>query len=179
MENQKLEQISALMDEQLEGKEQDVTLDRLLDDADAQRVWQEYHLIRDCLQNNQTKLGFDIKRSLFERLRQEAILYVPKVAQKSGAWRGFAVAASVAAVTLAVWQVWPNMSQSNDSSLIATTVKTQTVAANTPQNSDNGATTLAVAGIPNEPVTVNSYLRAHQEAMGDGLMHASLQEGTQ
>ena len=55
MEQHKLEQISALMDEQLDLKEQDVALENLLNDIETQKVWQEYHLIRDCLQNNQTK----------------------------------------------------------------------------------------------------------------------------
>lgn len=177
MEKHKLEQISALMDEQLDEKEQEMALDSLLSDIEAQKMWQEYHLIRDCLQNHQTKLGFDVKKSLIERLKQEAILFVPKVSSKGSHWRGFAVAASVAAVTIAVWQAWPNM-QNKDASLMATTVQMQNVAANDPQSSGSSVPTLAIA-TTNEPVHVNSYLRAHQEAMGDGLVHASLQEGTQ
>lgn len=178
MEKHKLEQISALMDEQLDEKEQEMVLDSLLSDIEGQKMWQEYHLIRDCLQNHQTKLGFNVKKSLIKRLEQETILFVPKVSSKGSHWRGFAVAASVAAVTIAIWQAWPNM-QSKDSALIATTVQTQNVAANDPQSNENSVPALAIAINSNEPVHVNSYLRAHQEVMGDGLVHASLQEGTQ
>lgn len=180
MEKHKLEQISALMDEQLEIDEQEAALDQLLSDAEVQKVWQEYYLIRDCLQNRQAKLGFDVKHSLFEQLKQEARLYVPKTQQKRS-WRGYAVAASVAAVSLAIWQVWPTLSQEKNNAQMAQ-VAPQNEAANqslvNKTNKDRVAT-LTVTVNPNEPLRVNSYLRAHQEAMGDGLMSASLQEGIQ
>ncbi|MBR3426219.1 MAG: sigma-E factor negative regulatory protein [Neisseriaceae bacterium] len=46
------EQISALMDEELNGTEQQQAIDLLLADKTARRAWAEYHIIREHLQHS-------------------------------------------------------------------------------------------------------------------------------
>ncbi|MBR0129599.1 MAG: sigma-E factor negative regulatory protein [Neisseriaceae bacterium] len=46
------EQISALMDDELNLDEQQQAIDLLLADKTARRAWAEYHIIRDCLQHS-------------------------------------------------------------------------------------------------------------------------------
>lgn len=46
------EQISALMDDELNADEQQEAIDFLIESGKARRVWAEYHIIRDCLQHS-------------------------------------------------------------------------------------------------------------------------------
>ena len=50
--NQRNEQISALMDDELNAQEQEQAIDFLTESQMARRVWSEYHIIRDYLQQS-------------------------------------------------------------------------------------------------------------------------------
>ena len=56
-QDQDFEYVSAAMDDDLSEE----ALARLLEDADAQQKWYEYHLIRDYLQHAKPVVGKDIK----------------------------------------------------------------------------------------------------------------------
>ena len=55
--NHRNEQISALMDEELNATEQRQAIDFLIESKTARRVWVEYHIIRDCLQHSADTLS--------------------------------------------------------------------------------------------------------------------------
>lgn len=114
-QNKDYEFVSAAMDDDDLSEE---ALDKLLSDSEAQQKWHEYHLIRDCLQRAKPAVQ---KENIF--VAQERITAtVQTVAAKqldcsegrairpaanNHAFKGFAVAASVLAVAVGVWQFWP------------------------------------------------------------------------
>ncbi|UOO80769.1 hypothetical protein LVJ83_07160 [Uruburuella testudinis] len=115
---QDFEYVSAAMDDDGLSEE---ALDKLLSDADAQQKWYEYHLIRDYLQHAKPIVGKDIKMSETDfsvSLQQAAAENKQRCGarqQQSGrtanaanhAFMRFAAVASVLAVAVAVWQMWP------------------------------------------------------------------------
>ena len=112
-QDQDFEHVSAAMDDDLSEE----ALARLLEDADAQQKWYEYHLIRDYLQHAKPVVGKDIKpvskeaftASLADVAAENKNRRTAKPVRAEHAsnrvFRGFAVAASVLAV--AAWQLLP------------------------------------------------------------------------
>lgn len=112
-QNKDYEFVSAAMDDDDLSEE---ALDKLLSDSEAQQRWHEYHLIRDCLQRMQS-----VARQENAAVAAEGVkAAVQTVAAKpfgstehslrpaaNHAFKGFAVAASVLAVAVGVWQFWP------------------------------------------------------------------------
>ncbi len=113
--------VSAVMDDDNLSEE---ALEKLLSDADAQQKWYEYHLIRDYLQHAKPVVGKDIKMSetdfstsLAQAAAENKQRYSTKT-QQSGhttkaanhAFMRFAAVASVLAVAVATWQLWPQTS---------------------------------------------------------------------
>ncbi|MDO5639080.1 MAG: RseA family anti-sigma factor [Neisseria sp.] len=113
--------VSAVMDDDGLSEE---TLDALLSDADAQQKWYEYHLIRDYLQHAKPIVGKDIKMSetgfsasLAQVAAENKQRYGSKTRQgghtanaANHAFMRFAAVASVLAVAVATWQLWPQTS---------------------------------------------------------------------
>lgn len=114
-QDQDFEYVSAAMDDDLSEE----ALARLLEDADAQQKWYEYHLIRDYLQHAKPVVGKDIKpvsKEAFtasladvaaENKNRRTAKPVRVEHASNRAFRGFAVAASVLAVAVAAWQLLP------------------------------------------------------------------------
>ena len=114
-QDQDFEYVSAAMDDDLSEE----ALARLLEDADAQQKWYEYHLIRDYLQHAKPVVGKDIKpvsKAAFtasladvaaENKNRRTAKPVRVEHASNRAFRGFAVAASVLAVAVAAWQLLP------------------------------------------------------------------------
>lgn len=111
--NEKLEQISALLDGELDNAQ--ATIDYLLKNTDAQDAWQRMHLTRDIAHNaieRQAPIGFADK--VMAALEAEPTILAPVAKQsvpversRSGAVlslfrpvAGLAIAATVAAVTI-------------------------------------------------------------------------------
>lgn len=103
------EQVSALMDDECAPEEVELAVRRLERDVALQECWQRYHLISDVIKGSAPKV---IDQGFTERMRamldqepphQERISSVPR-GRAAPAWRkpaiGFALAASVAAVTV-------------------------------------------------------------------------------
>lgn len=110
--------VSAAMDDDDLSEEM---LDKLLSDDGAAQRWREYHMIRDCLQSARIETSEAVEAGIsvhtvetvqtatvrkFER--SEAVYAKPAANQ---AFKGFAVAASVLAVAVGVWQFWPQGGQ--------------------------------------------------------------------
>ncbi|PSJ81397.1 sigma-E factor negative regulatory protein [Neisseria iguanae] len=117
--NEKFEYISIVMDDE---NLSDEIVDKLLADDEAGRKWYEYHLISDCMKQQAVGRDADFMQSemftaaLAEISREHQADYAANIskttmqqskAANSHAVRGFAVAASLAAVAVSVWQFWP------------------------------------------------------------------------
>lgn len=104
------EEISALMDGEVERQQMQQLIRQLRDDPDGRGCWERYHLISDALRNN---LPPHVNRSFVSNISQaianENLLVsaspapnTPAKAKRpaavAGPWAGFALAASVAAV---------------------------------------------------------------------------------
>lgn len=103
------EQLSALMDGELESGSTQATLEWLRKNPDERQTWNEYHLIGDVLRGgdiSHVQLGEAISR----RLAQEPTLLAPRSQRTSEQpvhryARWAAVAAAVSVVTLAGWSL--------------------------------------------------------------------------
>lgn len=117
--NDKYEYISIAMDDE---DLSDEMLDKLLADDEASQKWYEYHLISDCMKQQAVGRDANFMQSeiftaaLAEISREHQANHAanaskltnkqPKAANNH-AFKGFAVAASLAAVAVSVWQFWP------------------------------------------------------------------------
>ncbi|WP_416192617.1 RseA family anti-sigma factor [Neisseria sp. CCUG12390] len=115
--NDKFEYISIAMDNEDLSEEM---LDKLLADDAAVQKWYEYHLISDCMKEQTVGRDADFMQSehfaaaLAEISHEHQSAYAEKAAKSvseqkaaNSAFKGFAVAASLAAVAVSVWQFWP------------------------------------------------------------------------
>ncbi|OSI15535.1 hypothetical protein BWD09_08650 [Neisseria dentiae] len=113
-QNKDYEFVSAAMDDDDLSEE---ALDKLLSDSEAQQKWHEYHLIRDCLQRAKPAVHkenvFVAEESIKVAVQTVAAKQLDRSAEHARrpaanhAFKGFAVAASVLAVAVGVWQFWP------------------------------------------------------------------------
>lgn len=109
---QQYEYLSAMMDGDTVSEEM---LDKLLADEQAQKVWYEYHVVRDYAALKHNEIGRDaaflndpafqaqLAQISAEHRSRDAAPQVQKPAANHN-FRFFAVAASVAAVAVSVWQ---------------------------------------------------------------------------
>lgn len=109
------EEISALMDGELDGRRRDALLDAMARTGDEADRWERYHLIRDALHNElPERLDIDLAARVRASLEDEPTVLAPRRGRR--VWRrwgahvgrqaaGLAVAASVAvAVVTVAWQ---------------------------------------------------------------------------
>lgn len=99
------EQVSALMDDQIEGAECDGCLRRLKDDESMRADWEVYHLIGDALRGTPAR---GLATSFAERLAAEPTVLAPSasarpMSQRRQTWYALSAAASVAAVAVVGW----------------------------------------------------------------------------
>jgi sigma-E factor negative regulatory protein RseA len=99
------EQLSALMDDQLDGPECEGCLRRLKDDDALRDDWAVYHLIGDALRGTPAR---GLPAAFAERLAAEPTVLAPRampkvVSPRRKAWYGLSAAASVAAVAAVGW----------------------------------------------------------------------------
>jgi len=103
MNNPSGEQISALVDGELDEHDRHAAVDVLLDSDDIRNTWGRYHLIRDSLTRNlPSGLDSDFSSRVMQALENEpTVLAPPRVHSTLGRrLAGLAVAASVAAVAV-------------------------------------------------------------------------------
>jgi sigma-E factor negative regulatory protein RseA len=101
------ESLSALMDDEAGGKELELALARMKDDAALRRSWDAYHLLGDALRGH---AGADIAARVSRRLADEPTVLAPRAfgyATRRVAGYAASAAASVAAVALVAWTALP------------------------------------------------------------------------
>ena len=97
------EQLSALIDNELDRDRTRFLLKRAEHDADLTAVWQRWHFVGEAMRGSALPLRKDFARSIAARLDEEAGVVTLPAPRHSGALRwggGFAVAASVALAAL-------------------------------------------------------------------------------
>ena len=101
MNEQKREQLSALIDDELTHETSSV-IDSLLEDDEAKRTWERYHLIGDVLRGHLPKYYENTADRVSVAIASEPTILAP--GKKSSVLlkpvMGFAIAASVAAVAI-------------------------------------------------------------------------------
>lgn len=103
------EQISALMDGELEVDGVEHLFTALKADSECTECWQTYHLIGDVMRGTQT-LDPGLRHSIMKRLEAEPVVFAPaaiaswplKVSRFPKVW---SIAASIAAVAFVGWVV--------------------------------------------------------------------------
>lgn len=103
------EKLSALMDGELAPHELDALLNTLAQDDTLLETWSEWHLTSDVLQGEPCCVSRFMAR-FSERLADEPVVFTPRrMLRKPSRMRRFlvpiTVAASVAFVSVAVWQI--------------------------------------------------------------------------
>ena len=99
------ENISALMDGELDETGLAQSLHALHQSEEALEAWREYHLISDALQDT-TALSAGFSARFADRLAQEPTVLAPKRPVREadrGRWMALSAAASFAAVALVGW----------------------------------------------------------------------------
>jgi sigma-E factor negative regulatory protein RseA len=121
------EQISALMDDQLDGPEYEGCMRRLKNEAELSDVWHTYHLIGDALRGHTCGA---LPHSFRERLEAEPIVFAPRRKSLIHTKRfALSAAASMAAVVFVAWVAMPLFhSQQNE---MASAPPVQTASAQT------------------------------------------------
>jgi sigma-E factor negative regulatory protein RseA len=106
MNEQKREQLSALVDNEL-TKEASSVIESLLEDNEAKQTWSRYHLIGDSLRGHIPEHVGDISSNVSQAIASEPTILAPakiSASRKSSYLMkpvmGFAIAASVAAVAI-------------------------------------------------------------------------------
>ena len=97
------EQVSALMDGELEGPAADATMNSLGGEGDSLEAWRTYHLISDAMRDTRL-LSAGFAARFAQQLEQEPTVLAPANLRRASAKRfALAAAASVAGVGLVGW----------------------------------------------------------------------------
>ncbi len=138
-------QISALMDGELDDEELRIVLGKLKQDEALRADWEIYHMIGDGLR--QTPVwGDGFKERFAERLAAEPTVLAPRAARTPPRPAlNWSLAASLAAVSLVAWTAF-QLNQPDGS-----------------VNSAKNQAMIASAEVENMPQNINYFLNAHQE----------------
>ncbi|HKU47516.1 MAG TPA: sigma-E factor negative regulatory protein [Burkholderiales bacterium] len=141
------ENVSALMDGELEGQAADSAIQTLRGEGEALESWRTYHLISDAMRDTRL-LSAGFAARVAERLANEPTVIAPANLRRTPAKRvALAAAASVAGVGLVGWLAFAPQPQAPES-----------LAQSEPQAP---AIAVTVSTIP-LPSATNDYLLAHQ-----------------
>ncbi|HET9469794.1 MAG TPA: sigma-E factor negative regulatory protein [Usitatibacter sp.] len=147
------QEISSLMDGELEGREADAAMGACCGDEDRKRTWYLYHAIGEAMRG-QAPSSLAIPANVFEKLRQQPTVLAPGRRVPATVTRvALAAAASVATIGVVGWIG----SQGGGSAPIA-----EPVVAKAPTASIQPvASTAAVVAAP--ALNVQEYLVAHRQ----------------
>jgi negative regulator of sigma E activity len=100
------DQISALVDGELDGAEASRLVGRLRDQTDLRRCWNEYQLVGDALRGH---VCCDLTTKVASRLATEPTVLAPHRHDrlKAVVWPALSAAAGAAAVAVVAWVVFP------------------------------------------------------------------------
>lgn len=102
MNEAKKEQLSAFMDDEIDGLQKN-QVEQILKDPELLDSWSRYHLVSDCLKHNLPEhLDRDLAGKISRSIAQEPAIVAPGGLARSFAKpaAGFAIAASVAALAI-------------------------------------------------------------------------------
>jgi sigma-E factor negative regulatory protein RseA len=151
-----MEKISQLMDGELEGRECDLQLKRLKQDAALAQSWAAYHLIRDVLRD-EASMNMDLARRVHERLEKEPTVIAPHTRLAARVVRyTLPMAATVAGVAVVGWLALSFRPQIESAGFM-TAQAPQVVIQAPPPPKPVERTVLSANG------QMNDYLLAHQE----------------
>jgi sigma-E factor negative regulatory protein RseA len=144
------DQISALMDDELEVEASDHLLEAMKKGSEYYECWSTYHLIGDAMRGN-PELGAGFHQRLMERIDSEPTVLAPKRKLTVKRTHLMSAAASVAAVMFVGWMVLQQQAQAPSQDLPAASVAQSNVS----------------------PESMNAYLLAHQELSPESGIQAS------
>lgn len=151
------EEISALVDGELDGARLKLELNRVRLDSDARAAWDTYHLIGDVLRGQE---GPDLCAKVASRLAAETTVLAPGGGRWDtrtlGGW-AMSAAAAVAAGALVIWTALPNLGSDAQSTQVAANVK----------GPDSSQMPSAATPVASE---VAGYLLAHQRFSSTSAM---------
>ncbi|NJN46449.1 MAG: sigma-E factor negative regulatory protein [Candidatus Competibacteraceae bacterium] len=171
MADKMVEQLSALMDSECALPEVEMAMRRLTKDADLQARWQRYHLISDTLKNNIPDIiDLDLVERINQAISADPPLHTYGLAKQS-TWNkpvtGFALAASVALVAFAGFQLAP-FEVTSEPSLVAATAPISPAPSPDPSQSGIANTNTSLEE------KLNTYLVSHNEHASMHSVHGVL-----
>ncbi|HUI99568.1 MAG TPA: sigma-E factor negative regulatory protein [Usitatibacter sp.] len=95
------QEISALMDGELEGREAEAALSACCGDEDRKRTWYLYHAIGEAMRG-QAPARLAMPANVFEKLRQQATVVAPRMRLRPAAVTRVALAAAASVATVGV-----------------------------------------------------------------------------
>jgi sigma-E factor negative regulatory protein RseA len=152
-----MDKISALMDGELDARQNEQQFARLKNDVEARACWDSYHLIGDALRGERI-VSKNLCGRLGERLSEEPTVLAPpraKPARRVAAY-AWSAAASLSAVALVGWMAFNSPLAPQPDSVSVAKAPPVVVPA-TP-----AALTTQLSSVPSEG-KMNEYLIAHQE----------------
>lgn len=144
-----MEQISALMDDELSGADSRQALNRLGDSEEARERWSTYHLIGDILRSQHAPL--DVSARVSRALETEATVLAPRsLSRPASRTMTFALsaAASLSAIAVVGWIAFSTQGVTHSPAELAASAKAPAAEPQLVSAPANGA--------------VNDYLLAHQ-----------------
>lgn len=153
------QEISALMDGELEGREADAALSACCGDEGRMRTWYLYHAIGEAMRG-QAPATLDVPGNVFAKLRGEPTVLAPRSRAPSITVRvALAAAASVATVGVVGWIG----SQGGSPAPVPVVAKSST------QSLQPVASTSPVIVTPASAPSVQEYLVAHRQVPSPDL----------
>lgn len=153
------QEISALMDGELEGREAEAVMRACSGDEDRMRTWYLYHAIGDAMRGR-APVSLEVPGNVFAKLREEPTVLAPRKRATGTAVRvALAAAASVATVGVVGWIG----SQGGSPAPVPVVAKTAT------QSLQPVASTAPVVVVPAPAPSVQEYLVAHRQVPSPDL----------
>lgn len=118
------EQLSALMDGELEQRQHDAVMAALTDEQGLRSTWRNYHLIGEALRGEERHLGIDVSAATRRELDTLPTVLAPRWSQPrikrmARPLAGTAIAASVAVATVLGWERIGALSTAPDAARMA------------------------------------------------------------
>jgi len=166
MNEQKREQLSALVDDELTHESSPV-IDCLLQDNEAKQTWTRYHLIGDSLRGHLPGHIADISNNVSQAIASEPTVLAPGKKKSTDYMKpvmGFAIAASVAAVAIFNVQQANQISETGQTVIAQSSIATsQPSLATSPQLVTQQKGQAQVYQVRNVDPRLNRYLVNHNE----------------
>ncbi len=155
------QEISALMDGELEGREADAALSACCADEDRKRTWYLYHTIGDAMRG-QAPVTVAMPANVFERLRQQPTVLAPRIRVRRATVARVALAAAASVATVGVVG-WLGSQGGNPAPAGAPIVASKTI----DQSIQPVASTMTI--VPAPALSVQEYLVAHRQVPSPDL----------